>query len=430
MKRRMPCGLFMSLQNVGVQTMLSVSVALLVAIGFPLKVAAQDLASAPVSTEFVLPDAAEPAATSVSLEVAGLNSETANEGFSAAVPAASIFTVAGTGNLGFKGDGGLATKAHLWFAAAVAVDVRGNVFVADSFNNRIRRVDARTGVITTVAGMGTQGFSGDRGLATKATLNSPGGVALDSAGNILIADTFNHRIRIVDHRTGIIRTLVGSGIRGSSGDDGLAIRAQLSEPTGIYVDLAGNLFIADTANHRVQLVKKATSMISTLAGTGTPGFSGDGGIGTAAQLNGPTAVAVDGDGRVLIADTFNNRVRRLDTLTETISTIAGAGSEGFDGDGALGSEAELTEPAGVAVDAKGNILIADTFNNRIRQIDHLSGIITTVVGVGTRGSSGNGTRALSAELNNPVGLTQDALGNIVVADAGNHRVLRVVAEAQ
>lgn len=430
MKIGMPCDSFVSLQNVAVETILSVSVVLLVAIGFPLRVAAQDLASAPGSTEFVLPDSAEPAATSVSLDVASLNSETANEGFSAAVPAANIFTVAGTGDLGFNGDGVLATRAHLWFAAAVAVDIEGNVFVADSFNNRIRRVDARTGVITTVAGMGYQGFSGDGGLALEAKLNSPGGVALDSRGNILIADTFNHRIRIVDHRTGIISTLVGSGIQGSAGDDGLAIRAQLSEPTGISVDLAGNLLIADTANHRVRLVEKATGMISTLAGTGTPGFSRDGGTGTAAQLNGPTAVATDGHGRVLIADTFNDRVRRLDTRTGTITTIAGTGAQGFGGDGDFASKAELMQPSELAVDAKGNILIADTFNNRIRQIDHMSGIITTVVGVGTRGSSGNGTRALSAELNNPVGLAQDALGNIVVADAGNHRVLRVIAEAQ
>ncbi len=285
-------------------------------------------------------------------------------------------------------------------------------------------------MITTVAGVGYQGFSGDGDLATEAKLNSPGGVALDSRGNILIADTFNHRLRIVDHRTGIISTLVGSGIQGSNGDDGLAIRTQLSEPTGISVDPAGNILIADTGNHRIRLVEKATSLISTLAGTGTPGFSGDGGAGTGAQLNGPTAVAADGEGRVLIADTFNNRVRRLDIRTGRIATIAGTGEQGFGGDGALASKAELMEPSGVAVDAKGNILIADTFNNRIRQVDHLSGMITTVVGVGTRGSSGNGTRALSAELNNPAGLTQDALGNIVVADAGNHRVLRVIAGAQ
>jgi sugar lactone lactonase YvrE len=234
----------------------------------------------------------------------------------------------------------------------------------------------------------------------------------------------------VDHRTGIISTLVGSGIKGLAGDDGLAIRTQLSEPTGICIDLAGNPLIADTANHRVLLVEKATSVISTLAGTGTPGFSGDGGIGTAVQLNGPTAVAADGHGRVLIADTFNNRVRQLDTRTGTITTIAGTGAQGFGGDGDFASKAELTEPSGVAVDAKGNILIADTFNNRIRRIDRLSGIIMTVAGTGTRGSSGDEAMALSAELNNPVGLTQDAFGNIVVADAGNHRVLRVITEAQ
>jgi len=165
MKIVMPCDSFMSLQNVAVETIMSVSIVLLVAIGFPLRVAAQEPATATSSTEFTLSDTKEPAAMPVSLDVASLNSETANEGFSAGAPSASIFTVAGTGNLGFNGDGVLATRAHLWFAAAVAVDVKGNVFVADSFNNRIRRVDARTGMITTVAGMGYQGFSGDGGQA-------------------------------------------------------------------------------------------------------------------------------------------------------------------------------------------------------------------------------------------------------------------------
>jgi sugar lactone lactonase YvrE len=430
MKVDMEGDVFMYLKYVGSRAVRSLSVSLLVVVGLPILVAAQDFARAPISTELALPDAAAPVAASVSLDVVGLNRVTAGAGSSASASRASIFTVAGTGNLGFNGDGVLATTAHFWFAAAVAVDVEGNVFVADSFNNRIRRVDARTGVITTVAGIGYQGFSGDGGLATEASLDSPGGVALDATGNILIADTFNHRIRIVDHRTGIISTLVGSGNKGSAGDDGLAIRAQLSEPTGISVDPVGNLLIADTANHRVLLVDKATGVIATLAGTGTPGFSGDSGIGTAAQLNGPTAVAADGHGLVLIADTFNNRVRRLDTNTGTIATIAGTGAQGFGGDGDFANKAELTEPSGVAVDAKGNILIADTFNNRIRRIDHQSGIIMTVAGTGTRGSSENGARALSAELNNPVGLTQDTFGNIVVADAGNHRVLRVIAEAQ
>lgn len=427
MESSMLCDSPVRLRNVSVVFVL---IAWLVAAGFPQRVTAQDLALAPSSMEFALPDSAEFSATSVSLDGAGLNRDMANTGLSIGIPDASIFTVAGTGTLGFNGDGVLATSAHLWFAAAVAVDVEGNVFVTDSFNNRVRRVDARTGVIATVAGMGYQGFSGDGGLATEAKLNSPGGVAVDLQGNILIADTFNHRIRIVDHRTGIISTLVGSGIQGLAGNDGLAVRAQLSEPTGLSIDQAGNLLIADTANHRVQLVERAAGVVSTLAGTGQPGFSGDGGIGTTAQLNGPTSVAIDREGGVLIADTVNNRVRRLDMRTGTIKTIAGVGTQGFGGDGALAIEAELTEPSGVAVDGKGNILVADTFNNRIRRIDHLSGIVTTVVGAGMRGLSGIGTDAFSAELNNPVGLTQDAFGNLVVADAGNHRVLRVIAEAQ
>lgn len=344
--------------------------------------------------------------------------------------APSIFTIAGTGDLGFNGDGNLATKAHLWFAAGVAVDQEGNVFIADSFNNRIRRVDAHTGLIATFAGTGQPGFDGDGDVAIEARLNSPAGVAVDGKGNVLIADTFNNRIRIVDARTGIIRTMTGTGVQGVSGDGGLAVGAQLSEPAGLFVDIAGNVVIADTGNHRVRLVEAGSGIISTVAGTGVPGFSGDGGLGRSAQLNGPTAVAADERGNLVIADTVNNRVRRVEASKRTITTVAGNGVQGFAGDGGLANHAELTEPSGVAVDAKGNVLIADSFNNRVRYLDMGTGIITTVIGVGTRGLSGNGTGALVAELNNPVGLTRDVLGNIVVADAGNNRVLRVISETR
>lgn len=367
---------------------------------------------------------------SVPLEMANANVTIGSEAAFVGLPGSSVFTVAGTGDLGFTGDGSLATKASLWFAAGVAVDPQGNVFIADSFNNRIRRVDARTGLITTFAGTGQPGFGGDGDLATEATLNSPAGVGVDAKGNVLIADTFNNRIRIVDNRTGIIRTMTGTGIQGASGDGGLAVAAQLFEPSGLFVDQAGNVLVADTGNHRVRRVEADTGVIITIAGSGVSGFSGDGGPGLSAQLNGPTAVAADEDGNVVIADTVNNRIRRVEAGTGTITTIAGTGTQGFAGDGGLAIQAELTEPSGVTVDAKGHIVIADSFNNRVRLVDLSTGIIMTVIGVGTRGLSGNGTGALLAELNNPVGLTKDPLGNIVVADAGNNRILRMIAEEQ
>lgn len=342
------------------------------------------------------------------------------------LPSFRVFMVAGTGELGFKGDGGLATRAHLWFAASVAVDEDGNIVVADSFNNRIRRVDARTGAITTVAGTGEQGFSGDGDRATEARLNSPSGVAVDRKGNILIADTFNHRIRIVDGRTGIISTLAGTGEQGAAGDEGLAVRAQLADPSGIVVDGEGNLLIADSANHRIRKVNRTNHVITTVAGTGVAGMSGDGGPGVIAQLNNPTAVAVNAAGHVVIADTFNNRVRLLDTASGLIGTVAGNGEEGFDGDGEPATRARLMQPSGVTVDAAGAMYLADTLNNRIRRVDPVSGIISTVAGTDVRGHAINGMTAELAPLNNPMGLTSDAFGNLVVADSGNHCVLRIM----
>lgn len=390
---------------------------------------AQDVALTGGSQEPGLADSAVSVdLAAVPLDMASANNSMSNEMIPVAEAAPSIFTIAGTGDLGFKGDGSFATRASLWFAAGVAVDHEGNVFIADSFNNRIRRVDARTGLIVTFAGTGQPGFGGDGDLAVEATLNSPAGVAVDAKGNVLIADTFNNRIRSVDIRTGIIRTITGTGIQGESGDGGLAVAAQLSEPAGLSVDMAGNVLIADSGNHRIRRVEAGTAIIATMAGTGVAGFSGDGGAGPAAQLNGPTSVAADVDGNLIIADTVNNRIRRVEARTGTITTVAGSGMQGFAGDGGLARHAQLTEPSGVAIDTKGNVFIADSFNNRVRHVDMRTGIITTVIGDGTRGLSGNGTVAHLAQLNNPVGLTKDVLGNIIVADAGNHRVLRVIAD--
>lgn len=337
-----------------------------------------------------------------------------------------VYMVAGTGELGSIGDGGLATRARLWFAAGVAVDAAGNIVIADSFNNRVRRVDAASGKIETVAGTGQQGFSGDGDLATEAQLNSPSGVAIDDKGNIIIADSFNNRIRIVDARTGIISTVAGTGEQGCSGDDGLAVRAQLSGPTGLAMGADGTLFIADSGNHRIRRLDRSQQVLVTVAGSGVAGDAGDGGLAVQAELNDPSGVAVDRNGHLLIADTMNNRVRRVDAASGIMSTVAGTGEEGFDGDGDSATLARLMQPSGIAVDAEGAVYLSDTFNNRIRRIDGVSGIITTVVGTDLRGHSINGMLAETAPLNNPMGLTRDSLGNLLVADSGNHCVLRIM----
>src|SRR3990170_4317252 len=227
---------------------------------------------------------------------------------------------------------------------------------------------AAAGDISTIAGTGTGGFSGDGAAATSAQLYNPHGVAVDGGGNVFIADTANHRIRRVDAVTGFISTIAGTGINGFSGDGAAATSAQLDYPYGVAVDGAGNVFIADTINDRIRRVDGVTGLISTVAGTGVGGFSGDGAAATSAQLNNPTGVGVDG-GNVFIADTFNHRIRRVDGVTGLISTVAGSGVGGFSGDGAAATSAQLNKPYGVAVDGNGHVYVGDYFNHRIRKVD-------------------------------------------------------------
>jgi sugar lactone lactonase YvrE len=254
----------------------------------------------------------------------------------------------------------------------VAVDAAGNLLIADTGNNRIRRVDGATGVITTVAGTGPTGseagsFSGDGGPAVNANLRFPSSVAVDASGNLYIADGGNHRIRRVDSVTGIITTAAGSGSFGFSGDGGPATDAQLA-PSDIAVDASGNLFIADANNNRIRRVDGATGVITTVAGTGTAGHSGDGGPATSASLFSPRGVAVDAAGNLFFA-VASNRIRRVDAATGIITTVAGSGASGFSGDGGPAISASLFGPAGVAVDAAGNLFIADFRNNRIRRVE-------------------------------------------------------------
>ena len=331
--------------------------------------------------------------------------------------AQTISTVAGTGTR--AGDGGPATGAQLHAPSGVFVDAAGNLFIADGSNNRIRKVDP-AGTISTVAGTGTAGFSGDGGPATGAQLNAPFGVFVDAAGNLFIADAGNSRIRKVDP-AGTISTVAGTGTAGFSGDGGPATGAQLNHSVGVFVDAAGNLFIADGSNNRIRQVDPAGT-ISTVAGTGVTGFSGDGGPATGAQFHSPSGVFVDAAGNLFIADGGNHRIRKV-APAGTISTVAGTGVGGVSGDGGTATGAQLS-PFGVFVDAAGNLFIADRSNNRIRKVDP-AGTISTVAGTGTAGFSGDGGPATGAQLNAPFGVFVDAAGNLFIADAGNSRIRKV-----
>jgi trimeric autotransporter adhesin len=333
-----------------------------------------------------------------------------------------ISTVAGTGSYGYSGDGGIATSAALTYPLGVAIDASGNIYIADTYNNRIRMVTKSTGIISTVAGTGSSSYRGDGGIATSAELSSPRGVAIDASGNIYIADAGNNRIRMVTKSTGIISTVAGTGSSGYSGDGGLARLALLNSPRGVAIDASGNIYIADTDNRCIRMVTKSTGIISTVAGTGSSSYSGDGGLATSAKLYYPYGVAIDASGNIYIADAGNNRIRMVTKSTGIISTVAGTGSSGYSGDGGLAISAQLYDPSGVAFDASGNIYIADTINHCIRMVTKSTGIISTVAGTGSYGYSGDGGLATSTALRSPEGVAIDASGNIYIADTKNQRI--------
>lgn len=338
----------------------------------------------------------------------------------------TISTVAGVGTAGVAGDNGPATGAQIDYAYAVAADSAGNMYIAEPRDNRIRKVS--NGVITTTAGngmgglSGNPGFSGDNGPATSAQLANPYGIAADSAGNFYIADTNNNRIRKVSN--GVITTIAGVSCVSNtsadgcfSGDNVLATSAQLHGPWGVAVDSAGNVYFADFGNSRIRKIT-TNGVITTVAGNGTPGFGGDNGPATSASLYYPTGVAVDSAGNLYIADIDNNRIRRVSN--GTITTVAGNGKSGFGGDDGPAIGAQLNSPTAVAVDSGGNLYIADTGNGRIRKV--VNGVIATIAGNGTAGFSGDNGPATSAEFANPVGVAVDSAGNVYVADATNNRI--------
>ena len=324
-----------------------------------------------------------------------------------------IATVAGTGTAGSTGDNGAATAAEIMAPSALALDASGNVYFAGS-DNRIRRVTA-AGVITTIAGTGTAGYTGDGGAATAATLNNPTGLAMDAGSNGYIADSGNNAIRTISGQTGVISTVA-------------ATVGLLSNPRGVAVDAAGNVYIADTGNSVLRKVNPVTAYASVLAGTvGSAGFGGDNGLAGAATLRSPQGVAVDTAGNVYIADTGNNVIRKITLATGVITTIAGNGTAAFAGDGGSAALASLNGPTRVALDAAGDLYIADAGNNRVRFVSAASGRIATLAGTGTAATPfmGDGGLATAATLNAPGGLVVDALDNVYIADTGDNRIARV-----
>lgn len=333
------------------------------------------------------------------------------------ITGSTISTIAGNGQGNFGGDGGLATSAQLSYPDGIAVDKAGNVYISDLLNNRVRMVTP-TGTISTFAGNGVPGFGGDGGAATSAELNQPAGLAVDSSGNVYIADSNNAVVRKVTPQ-GVISTVAGTGgTEGYSGDGGAATKATLMAPLGVALDAAGNLYIADYYGW-VREVNASTSVITTLAGTGSNGYSGDGGPATSAQFYNPISVAVDSSGNVYVADSGNGAVRMI--ANGIISTIAGNGTLSYTGDGGPASLAQFSAISSIAVDAQGNIYVADTNNDAIRLFP-LGGTVSTIAGNGTQGYTGDGGTATVAELNNPRALAVTSSGNVYFADTANNAV--------
>jgi sugar lactone lactonase YvrE len=334
-----------------------------------------------------------------------------------------IETVAGDGYSGFYPDSGPATNAELAFPEGVAVDAAGNVYIPDSDNYRVQKVDLN-GVISTLAGGLQHSDSGDGGPAADASLAGAFAVALDPSGNLYIGD--QNRVRKVDGN-GIITTVAGTGVEGFSGDGGLATNAKLGYVEAVACDSGGNLYIADPDNERIRKVNLG-GIITTIAGDGTAGYYGYDIYATNAELSGPAGVAVDASGNLYIGDSGNNMIRKV-AANGAITTIAGTGGQGFSGDGGLATAAWLYWPSGLALDASGNLYVADFGNNRIRKIG-TNGVITTVAGESGYGFNGDGLAATTTALYEPSAVAFDTLGNLYIADSENARIREVFYAGQ
>ncbi|MGH9189361.1 MAG: hypothetical protein ACRD0Q_04920 [Acidimicrobiales bacterium] len=329
----------------------------------------------------------------------------------------NIYTVAGTGAGADTGDGDQATEADIRLPRSVFPLAAGGYVFAEPFSHVVRLVNV-DGIIATVAGDGTAGFAGDGGQASAARLNFVHGASPTSDGGLLLADTLNHRIRKVS-ATGVITTVAGTGVAGYSGDAGPATSAQINNPRGVAALAGGGFLIPDTNNHRIRRVSPEGT-ITTVAGTGIPGFSGEGGQAVAARLSLPFGVAPMADGGFLVVDTGNERIRRVSN-GGTITTMAGNGQSGYEGDGLAATSTALNKPHNVAVQSDGGVLIADRSNERVRRVDGAS-FISTVAGTGMAGFGGDGGPAAAAAVNGPKAVTEISGGGILIADETNDRI--------
>jgi sugar lactone lactonase YvrE len=336
---------------------------------------------------------------------------------------ATIVTAAGTGQPGDGAGGGLAIETRLNMPFDVALDASGNLYLSDTFNHRVRRVDRATGRIVTVAGNGTGGFGGDGGPAIQARLNEPYGLVVGPGGDLFIADRLNRRVRRVDGRTGAIGTVAGDGSKVSSGDGGPGAAAGLVEPNGVALSRDGRvLFIADVAGHRVRRLDLAAGRIATFAGTGRGRHDGDGGPAARASIWGARAVEVGPDGSVYILEREGNTLRVVRPDTGLITTLAGTGAKGYSGDGGPAGSATFNGPKELAVDPAGNVWIVDTENHAIRVIDAASNRIRTAAGTGRPGGDGDGGPPTRARLDRPHGVAVGPDGSFWIGDTHNHRI--------
>ncbi|MET7390587.1 NHL repeat-containing protein [Streptomyces sp. NPDC005529] len=333
-------------------------------------------------------------------------------------------SVVGTGHAGFNGDNQPATQAQINTPCGVAFDPNGILHFSDSYNNRVRRVDPN-GIITTVAGTGIPGFNGDNQPATQAQINTPCGLAFDPNGILHFVDSANHRVRRVDPN-GIITTVAGTGNLGFNGDNQPATQAQINHPCAVAFDPNGILHFSDSYNNRVRRVDP-NGIITTVAGTGIPGFNGDNQPATQARLHGPDGLTFDGHGSLYIADPGNNRVRRVD-VNGVITTVAGTGFPGFGGDNMPAVAARLNAPNAVVFDAQGALCISDLRNSRVRRVGQ-DGIITTIAGTGAYAvagsAAGDGEPPARMSLQNPESLVLAPDGSLYIADGDHHQIRRI-----